>query len=64
MELPRDDLIRLIGYALWRYKKIVRRDASLDDMRILATKVVDQLNISRVEWRRRPPSNPHSTKFK
>ncbi|MBH62205.1 MAG: hypothetical protein CL569_07120 [Alphaproteobacteria bacterium] len=64
MELPRDDLIRLIGYALWRYKKIVRRNASLDDMRVLATRVVDHLEISFVEWRRKPPRSPHSTKFK
>ena len=64
MDLPRDELIRLIGYALWRYKKMVRRDASLDDMCILATKVVDHLDISFVEWRRKPPRTPHSTKFK
>ena len=64
MQLPRDELIRLIGYALWRYKKLVRRNATLDDMSILATKLVDHLDISLVEWRRKPPRDSHSTRFK
>lgn len=64
MELPRDDLIRLIGYALWRYKKLVRRNASIDEMRVLAAKIVNHLEISLVEWRRKPPPDPHSTNFK
>ena len=64
MELSRHDLIRLIGYALWRYKKLVRRHASIDDMNILAGKVVDHLSLSLVEWRRKPPPDPHDTSFR
>ena len=61
MDLTRHELIELIAFALWRQIDLRPRRRSLDDARLWAEKVVEQLERSGISWTRDAPPPPHRT---
>ena len=61
MTLARQELIELIAFALWRQIDLRPRRRSLDDARLWAEKVVEQLERSGVSWTRDAPAPSHRT---
>ncbi len=61
MDLAREELIDVIAYALWRSLDLRPRNRDLLDCQVWATKVVDHLERSGIEWSKKPPIAGHST---
>ena len=59
--VPTDELVEMIGYALWRHRDLRPRRPSLDETRHWAAKVVEHLMLCGVGWFRRRPARDHGT---
>ena len=55
MEIERDELINMVGYALWRNLSLRPKKRSLEDAKIWATKIVEHLEQCRIEFHRKHP---------